>query len=121
MKSISYEATACRWVARVFGTVLVLVSAYVAICQGLPNILTQPPRVQVEFFELALILGGIVAGWRWEFAGGITSLLGWSLFLGSMINSTRPATGFIIALAVPGLFYVISALLRRYHEKRLAA
>ena len=116
-KSISgYEATACRWVARFFGGLLVMVSAYIAICQGLPNIVTQPLRVQVEFLGLALILAGIVAGWRREFAGGIISLLGWSLFLVTMINSARALTGFVIALAVPGLFYVISALLRRSHE-----
>ena len=82
---------------------------------------TQPTRVQVGFLALALILIGILAGWRWELSGGITSLFGWCLFLVPVMNSPRGPTWFEIALAVPGALYVTSALLRRSHEKRLLA
>jgi hypothetical protein len=49
---------------------------YIAVGQGIPNPFTQPVGVQLGFLALALILIGIVAGWKWELAGGITSLFG---------------------------------------------
>jgi hypothetical protein len=90
---------------------------YIAVGQGIPNPFTQPVGVQLGFLALALILIGIVAGWKWELAGGITSLFGWWLFVVPTITWPRGLTSFAIALMLPGALYVISALLRWYHEK----
>lgn len=69
-------ATACRWTARIAGTVLVVLVMIIAIGEGLPNVFTQPWNVQIGFLALALMLVGILAGWRWELFGGIGSLVG---------------------------------------------
>lgn len=119
IKNISInEAAAFRWIGRVVGAFLVIVTVYIAIGQGLPNLFTQPARVQVGFLALAFMLAGNLAGWRWELSGGIVSLFGWCLFLLATINSPRALNGFVLAMALPGAFYLASALLRRHREKK---
>ena len=112
------NASACRWIGRTVGVFLLIVTVSIAIGQGLPNVSTEPVSVQVGFAALALILGGVVAGWRWELSGGIISLFGWCLFLLATIHSARALNGFVLAMALPGAFYVASALLRRHRERR---
>src|SRR5260370_2954710 len=119
MNNISINSVACGWIARIVGAFLVIVNVCIAIGQGLRNLLAEPVRVQVGFVALALILVGILAGWRWEFSGGIISLFGWCLFLLATLNSPRALNGFVLAMALPGAFYVASALLRRHREKLL--
>lgn len=118
---ITNDVALCRWTARVIGTLLVILTVTIAVGEGMPNPFTQPIAVQIGFLALALILVGILAGWRWELSGGIISLFGWCLFFLAVINSPRGLTWFIIALGLPGALYVTSALLRRYHEKHPAA
>jgi hypothetical protein len=103
-------ATLCRWAARVIGTLLVLLIVMIGIGEGMPNPFTQPPAVQVGFLALALLMIGILAGWRWELTGGVISLAGWCLFLASV---KCRLTWFVWSLALPGVLDVISALLRR--------
>jgi hypothetical protein len=118
MKNISInDAAACRWIARIVGAFLLFVTVYIAIGQGLPNLLTQTIRVQFGLVALAFIFIGILAGWRWEVSGGIISLFGWCLFLLTVINSPRGLNRFVMAMALPGTLYVASALLRRHREK----
>jgi hypothetical protein len=120
-KVSAIDVAVCRWVARIVGTLLVLLIVFLAIGEGMPNPFTQPIRVQFGFLALSLILVGILAGWRWELWGGIISLFGWFLFFVAVINSPRSLTGFVLALALPGVLYVASAILRRYHEKHPSA
>jgi hypothetical protein len=118
IKNLSiFKAAGCRWIARLVGAFIIPVTVHIAIGQGLPNIFAQPVRVQVGFAALALILIGILAGWRWELAGGIISLFGWCLFVLATINAPRILNGFVMAMALPGAFYVASALLRRHRER----
>jgi hypothetical protein len=93
--------------------VLLFIVVLIASGQGIPNPFTQPIHVQLGFLALALILVGIVGGWKWELMGGITSLSGWCLFVVAAIPSARNLNGFVLALAQPGILYMISALLRR--------
>jgi hypothetical protein len=109
-------ATLCRWTARIVGMLLVVLVLMIAIGEGMPNPFTQPLAVQIGFLALALIVMGIVAGWRWEFFGGILSTAGWCLFVGSVVGAKGPNL-FIYLLALPGILYLLSALLRR-HDKR---
>ena len=115
------DAAVCRWIARIVGALLVILTVWIAIGQGMPNPFTQPTGVQAGFLALALILIGILAGWRWELSRGIISLFGWCFFLAPVMNSPRGPNWFVIALAMPRALYVTSALLRRYREKRLSA
>jgi hypothetical protein len=112
-------AALCRWLARIVGTLFVLVVLSIALGQGVPNPVTQPAGVQLGLLALALILTGIVAGWKWEFAGGIISLFGWFLFATPLISSPRGLTLFVAGLALPGALYVTSALLRHYDARQL--
>jgi hypothetical protein len=121
MNRLINQATVCRWVARIVGTLLVIVSAQIAVGQGVPNPFTQPAAVQVGFLGLALLFGGILAGWKWELAGGMISLSGWCLLLPGIGHAPSGPAVFGIAVAVPGALYVASALLARYHEKQLSA
>ena len=81
MNTTRLLAAACRWTARILGTLLVLMIVLIAVGEGMPNIFTQPMPVQIGFLAMALIMIGILAGWRWGLAGGILSLAGWVLFV----------------------------------------
>jgi hypothetical protein len=74
-------ATIFRWIARVMGAVLIGLTLILAIGEGMPNLFTQPFLIQLGFLALALVLSGILLAWRWEFSGGILSLIGWVLFI----------------------------------------
>ena len=106
-------AGACRWVARIFGALMVSATVFIAVGEGMPNPFTQTLLVQVMFLALALLLIGILAAWRWEFAGSITSLAGWCVFIIGLAISPRGLTVFAVALAVPGVLHLTSVLLRR--------
>ncbi len=102
----------CRWTARIIGTLLVLIIVALAIGEGVPNLLTQAPSVQVGFFALAMTVIGILLGWRWEAVGGAMSLAGYSLFIGDLRCSNSGLTEFIATLGLPGALYLASAILR---------
>jgi hypothetical protein len=118
MNTLKLLTASCRWIARVTGALLVILIVVIATGEGMPNPFTQPPAVQIGFLALAMIMIGILAGWRWELAGGIISLAGWYLFVGSVVGVKR-LNVFISLLALPGILYLISAWLRR-HNKRQA-
>jgi len=121
MNTTRLLAAACRWAARIIGTLLVLIIVLFAIGEGMPNPLTQPISVQIGFLALALVMIGILGGWRWELAGGTLSLVGWSLFVVAVMHPARGLNWFVGALALPGLLYVAGALLRRYDERHQTA
>ena len=112
-------AVVSRWAARIIGALLVVLIVVIGIGEGMPNPFTQPPAVQIGFLALALIMIGILAGWRWELAGGVLSLAGWCLFFASVIGlkHLKQLNWFFLLLALPGILYLLSALLRR-HDKR---
>ena len=114
-------SAACRWTARIIGTLLVLLIVIIAIGEGMPNPLTQPMSVQVGFLALALVMIGILGGWRWELAGGTLSLVGWGLFVVAVMHPPRGLNWFVGALALPGALYVAGALLRRYDQTHQSA
>jgi len=117
MNTTRLLAAVCRWTARVSGMLFVLFIVIIEIGEGIPNPFTQPTWSQVIFLALALIIIGILIGWRLELAGGIMSLVGFCLGIVPLNNSPRGLTWFYLALALPGAFYVTSALLRRYDER----
>ena len=106
------DAALCRWIGRIIGSMLVILLVTIAIGEGMPNPFIQPVRIQIGFLALALLMAGILAGWKWELWGGIVSLFGWCLFVVAVISLNR-LNWFIVTLAVPGVLYLTSAFLRR--------
>jgi hypothetical protein len=107
-----------RWTGRILGVLLVVSVVIIAIGEGMPNPFTQPLEVLIGFLALALIIVGTLAGWRWEFFGGVLSLAGWCLFFASVIQ-LKHLTWFVAVLALPGLLYLLSALLRRHDQRQM--
>jgi len=110
-------ATGCRWIARIIGTLFVLVIVLLALGEGMPNVFTQPAHVQAGFLGLALIVSGLLMGWRWDLAAGITSLAGWLTFVVATGFPFGRRCGFLLALALPGLLYLASALFRQRRDR----
>ena len=121
MNTTRLLAAACRWTARIIGTLLVLMIVLIAVGERMYNPFTQPMTVQVGFLALALVMIGIVTGWRWELAGGTLSLFGWGLFVVSVMHPPRGLNWFVSALALPGLLYIAGAFLRRYSDRHQPA
>ena len=118
MKAHVIVASLCRWTARIAGILLVVVLLVFAIGEGMPNLLTLPIWDQIAFLGLALIMVGILLGWRFELAGGIMALVGFFLvFVSLFIGKGLSLTGFFIALALPGVLHITSAVLRQHLEK----
>ena len=111
MNKASPHATACRWIARVVSTLLIGMIVAIAIGEGMPNPLAQPPIVQLGFAGLGMIVIGFLGGWRWELAGGIVSIVGVCMIFGPTMVNGR-ITLFIAVLLVPGVLYMASHLLR---------
>jgi hypothetical protein len=121
MSTTRLLAAACRWSARIIGTLLVLMIVLIAVGERMHNPFTQPMTVQVGFLALALLMIGILGAWRWELAGGTLSRVGWSLFVVAVMHPPRGLNWFVGALALPGLLYVAGALLRRSGDRHQPA
>ena len=118
MKAHVIVASLCRWTARIAGILLVVALLVFAIGEGMPNLFTLPIWDQIAFLGLALIMVGILLGWRFELAGGIMALVGFFLvFVSLFIGKGLTLPGFFIALALPGVLHITSAVLRQHLEK----
>ncbi len=109
-----------HWSARVtslllFGLVIVIVAGQ----GGPPNIFRQPWSVQLEFAALGLMLLGLVIGWVREALGGLLVLIGLAAFNAvELAVNSRAALGAFPLFAVPGVLFLLSALLR-WRDKQL--
>jgi hypothetical protein len=93
---------------------LALVLVIVVGHGGLPNILEQPVAVQLEFAAMGVMLLGLVIGWVREFLGGLLVLAGLAAFNAvELVVNGRPALGAFPLFAVPGVLFLLSALLWR--------
>jgi hypothetical protein len=93
-----------RWIARILGTLFLLLFVTFAIGEGLPPIWREPPGVQLEFLGMFLVLAGIVAGWRWDGRAAILILAGYGLFYSVERRLPWPVGPFDFMLAVGVLF-----------------
>jgi len=112
--------TLCRWTARIVGTLLVFAVLAIAVGEGMPNPFTQPLSIQLGFLGLALVLAGILIGWRWNIPAGIISLSGWCLFVLTVMKAPKGPNVFVCAMALPAVLYLTSALLQRYSRRPLS-
>jgi hypothetical protein len=101
-----------RWAARLTSLLLIgLVAVFVIGHGGLPNVLGQPARIQLEFAALGLMLIGLAVGWLREGLGGLLVLFGLAAFNAVELTvNGRPALGAFPLFAVPGVLFLLSAL-----------
>jgi hypothetical protein len=79
---------------------------------GLPSPLGQPTSIQLEFAAMGLMLVGLAIGWVNEGIGGLVVLLGLVGFnLVEMTFNGRLARGAFPLFAVPGILFLLSALI----------
>jgi hypothetical protein len=99
----------------VSGLLLFGLVAVIVIGQGgPPNVFRQPVPVQLEFAAMGLMLLGMVVGWAREGLGGLLVLLGLAAFNAvELAVNGQPARGAFPFFAVPGVLFVLSALLGR--------
>jgi hypothetical protein len=111
-----------RWSARVTSLLLFGLVVVIVIGQGgPPNIFSQPTPVQLEFIALGLMLLGFAVGWVREGLGGVLVLLGLAAFNAvELAVNSRPARGAFPLFAVPGVLFLVSALLGRKGRHRPA-
>jgi hypothetical protein len=82
-----------------------------AVGEGPPNPFRQPPNVEVEFFAMFCMVVGFLAGWRWEAAGGLLAIGGFTLFAAAeSVAHGKPPHGAILLFALPGLLYVAGSI-----------
>ncbi|MGO8748662.1 MAG: hypothetical protein ACLQNE_22050 [Thermoguttaceae bacterium] len=93
-----------RWLARIIGTLILLLIAAFAIGEGLPNPFAQPLNVNLLFAALLTMVMGLVLAWKWERLGGFLILGGFAFF--AIVNhgiKLNLALGPMLAL---GLLYL---------------
>jgi hypothetical protein len=112
-----------RWAARITSLFLLgLVAVFMIGNGGPPNPVNQPASVQLEFGAIALILFGLVLGWLREALGGLLILLGLLAFdVVEVIVNGVPARGAFPLFVVPGVLFLLSALIQRRDRERSAS
>ena len=115
-------ARVVHWSARVTSLLLLgLVIVFVIGHGGPPNVVRQPTSVQLEFAAMGLMLLGLLIGWVREGFGGLLVMIGLGAFnIVELGVNGRPAHGAFPLFAVPGVLFLLSALLR-WRNKQLRA
>lgn len=99
-----------RWSARISGLLLFGLVAVIVIGHGgLPNVLEQPVRVQLEFLAMGLSVAGFLVGCRSDGWGALLTLGGFGLFCAveMVINHRLPGQA-IPYFTIPGILYLLS-------------
>jgi tRNA A-37 threonylcarbamoyl transferase component Bud32 len=79
-EKVSGWITTARWIARIFGTLLLVFYGVFILAEGLPPIATQPEGVVLNFVALGLMLAGFTIGWKSDGAAALLIAAGWTLW-----------------------------------------
>ena len=125
MNSVQKVANICRWIGRILGTIFVLFIAvfffgYAVTSHGPPDPFSQPISAEFQGFltGIFLIVVGTLVGWRWEFAGGLTALIGLVVLLVCQVYGLKGVPFF---LGLPGVLFLVSVALRRLDRRKESA
>jgi hypothetical protein len=120
MSSEQSQATAYRWIARIWGVLMVTLTLVVGIGQALDGPRRHPgvtllgqftPLILVMFAVKGAGLAGLLLGWWKERLGGILSLFCFALvFVLNLFNPQAPPAMRILAVIPMGFFCIPSVL-----------
>src|SRR5690348_8935832 len=91
-----------RWLGRLLGLLGFLFVVMFALGEGVPVPWKQPPNVQFELVGTALMVTGLVAGWRWERTAAVLIAGGWLIFFA--VARRLPPWPFALFLMVAALY-----------------
>ena len=106
MALVSSALRMLRWPARVLGTLWGAGFLLFVLRDGLPLVAYAPPRVAIgiQAAFLALLLGGLAAGWWRDGLAAALTLAGWGLFF---VSESQPFPYLVLyAPAIIGLMYL---------------
>lgn len=69
-----------RWIPRVVGSLLFTMLIILAVAEGVPNPMKQPPAVRIEMTAMFIIWLGLLIAWKSELIGGLLVLPGYTGF-----------------------------------------
>lgn len=128
MNSEQSQATACRWIARVTGVLMTILTLIIGIGEALDKPRRHPgvplldqftPLVLTMFAVWGVGLAGLILGWWKERLGGILSLCCFALvFVLNLFNSQAPPAMRIGTLIPMGIFCIPSVLFIASHRMR---
>jgi hypothetical protein len=108
-----------RWTARVTSLLLFgIVMLFLFAEGGPPNVFKQIRPVQLELTALGLVMLGFIVGWVREGLGGSMVLLGVAAFQAVELSVNGRVMPFLLFVVIPGILFVLSALLDRQQEAR---
>jgi hypothetical protein len=126
MKTVSLSARICRWAARIVSAFVLIMIVIIAVGEGMPvgrmvaEFVAHPLSTQsLGFVGFVLLVAGLLAGWKWELAGGIAVLAGVVALVEPTMRNGK-ITWFFAVMAAPGLLFIASRLLRLYKSSHPA-
>jgi len=104
-------ATAVRWVARVLGTLIVLLFVFLTAVQGIPSPSSLTPAERLLFVAVIVMLVGLVSAWKWELAGGLLTICGYVLF--AIVEQEILLPWVFSLILITGVLFLLSWFLKR--------
>ena len=106
---------AIRWIARILGLVLVFVVISITIQNGIQNLLGLGLANIILNLCLLLMLIGIIIGLKWDTAGGVIIIVGFTSFwIVNIITTGTIRLGWVFPLfPIVGAFFLIYGLRKK--------
>jgi hypothetical protein len=103
-----------RWTARLLAAILVGLVVVIYIGEGGFNPLKLSTVEAVQHVFFFTTLAGMILAWRWPLAGGTISIVGILMFFAvEFVVTGRLPHGLFPLMPLPGILFVLSALIRR--------
>jgi hypothetical protein len=109
-----------RWIARLTGLVSIGFMGVLVIRERM-----NPLQMRIEDLLLFLcfptaVTAGLLAGWRWEFAGGLIAVVGFVAYYGAhhFLVGNLPSGWVFTGCTLPGVLFLWSGLLARLRARR---
>ena len=104
-------ATVVRWIARVLGTLTVLLIVLMAVAEGIPSPSSLTPAERLLFVAVIVMLVGLVTAWKWELAGGLLTICGYVFF--AIVEQEILLPWVFLLILIIGVLFLLSWSLQR--------